>query len=158
MNRSRAISTVLLIAFLLLAFSVASSGAFFPPGAWYQQLTKPAWNPPAWVFGPVWSVLYASIAVSGWLVWRQRGFRAIPWTWAIYLTQLLFNGLWSWLFFGMQKPALALVDLIALWVGIVATILAFWRVRRLAGCLLIPYLLWVTFAGVLNFALWRLNL
>lgn len=146
-----------LLAFSLLVFAVAATGALFPPGEWYASLDKPSWNPPNWIFGPVWSVLYLTIAVAGWLAWDRRGPRRAPGAWAAYAGQLLGNGLWSWLFFGLHLPGWALVDLALLWVFIVLTIVWLWKIRPLAGAILVPYLLWVTFAGFLNAALWRLN-
>jgi benzodiazapine receptor len=115
-------------------------------------------NPPAWVFGPVWTVLYLMMGVAAWLVWR-RGLDAdgVRVGMAVFLIQLVLNGLWSILFFGMQQPGWALIEIIALWAAIGATIRLFWRVTPTAGALLLPYWAWVTFATVLNAALWWLN-
>lgn len=150
-------STLVLLAFLGVCFGVAASGALSPPGDWYRGLQKPSWNPPAWVFGPVWTALYITIAIAGWMAWRQGGLAAAWPAFAVYAFQLLCNGLWSWFFFGMHRPGLALADLILLWCGILATVILFYRIRPLAGLILLPYLAWVTFAGVLNWTLWRLN-
>ncbi|HYW13459.1 MAG TPA: TspO/MBR family protein [Longimicrobium sp.] len=144
----------------LLASGVAGGlGAAASTGAAgvFQQLTRPAWAPPAWLFGPVWTVLYAMMAIAAWLIWRARGFagaRAALW---LYVAQLAANALWSWLFFAWRQGALALGEIVLLWLLVAATIAAFWRVRPLAGALLLPYLAWVTFAAALTIALWRLN-
>lgn len=126
-------------------------------GLFYRQLTLPAWAPPASVFGPVWTVLYAMMAIAAWLVWRVGGFRASRGALSLFLVQLAVNALWSWLFFAWHRGGLAFADIVVLWVLLLATIVAFWRMRPLAGALLIPYLLWVSFAAVLNFSVWRLN-
>ncbi len=124
---------------------------------WYAGLVKPAWNPPNWVFGPVWTVLYCCMAVAAWLVWRQGGFASArrPLTW--FYIQLALNGFWSWIFFGMESPGWAFAELVLLWTAITATTVEFWRRSFVAGMLFVPYLAWATFAGALNFALWRLN-
>ncbi|MBM3844901.1 MAG: tryptophan-rich sensory protein [Verrucomicrobia bacterium] len=154
---SRVNSVLVLIGWLLLCFGAAWFGASFPPGAWYASLNKPSWNPPNWVFGPVWTALYTMMAVSAWLVWRNRGFvkNALPL--GSFLVQLILNALWSWLFFGLQNPALAFAEIVLLWLAIGATLLLFGRRSPLAAWLLAPYLVWVSFAAALNFTLWRLN-
>lgn len=144
-----------LVVFVLLCVATASLGALFPPGSWYAALAKPAWTPPSWLFGPVWSVLYLMIAVSGWLIWRAAAGFSLPIT--LWASQLLLNALWSPLFFGLHRPALALVDIVLLWALIVGTIVAAWPVQRLATALLMPYAVWVAYAAALNAALWRLN-
>jgi translocator protein len=152
------LSTVLgLVGWLLLCFAAAALGGFFRPGEWYAQLTKPAWNPPSWIFGPVWTALYAMMAVAAWLVWRAAGFRAQARPLGLFLLQLTLNAAWSPLFFGLQSPALAFAVIVLLWLAILATLGAFWQVNRISGALLLPYLGWVTFAAALNFTLWRLN-
>ncbi len=143
-----------LAGWLVLCFGAAAVGARFKPGTWYAGLRKPAWNPPSWLFAPVWTLLYAMMAVAAWLVWRETGLsREI----GLFVLQLVLNALWSWLFFGLHRPGLALADVLALWLAILATHVAFDHVRPLAGWLLLPYLAWVTFAAALNAALWRLN-
>ncbi|PKK83250.1 MAG: hypothetical protein CVT49_09600 [candidate division Zixibacteria bacterium HGW-Zixibacteria-1] len=127
------------------------------PGEWYQALAKPTWTPPGWIFGPVWTLLYISMGVAAWLIWRQAGFSAAALPLAVFLIQLLLNGLWSWFFFGMQNPGLAFVDIVALWIAILATVILFWMRQPTAGWLLLPYLAWVRFASALNFAIWRMN-
>ena len=147
----------MLAGFLVVTFGVATVGGIATSGSvrsWYPTLTKPAWNPPGWVFGPVWTVLYAMMAVAAWLVWRQAGWGGAL---ALFGMQLALNAAWSPLFFGLHRIDLALGDIVLMWAAIVATMVAFWKVTPAAGWLFVPYLLWVTFAMALNFALWRLN-
>jgi len=144
--------------FVILCFGVAALGSRYTAasvGTWYSTLQKPAWNPPSWVFGPVWSFLYLAMAFAAWLVWRQKGFAGIGLS--LFFGQLFFNFLWSLLFFGLQNPGLAMLDIVVLWVAIIITMVAFWRVTPVAGWLFVPYLLWVSYASTLNFAIWRMN-
>lgn len=150
-------SALALAGWLVLSFSAAAIGGFFLPGAWYAALQKPAWNPPNWIFGPVWTALYATMAIAAWLVWKRGGFAGQRVALSFFLAQLLFNALWSPLFFGLRHPALAFVDIVLLWLALLGTVVVFWKARPIAGMLLLPYLAWVTFAGALNFALWQLN-
>jgi tryptophan-rich sensory protein len=124
---------------------------------WYRTLAKPSFTPPAWVFGPVWTALYLTMAIAVWQVWLRRGFAGAPGAMAAFAVQLLLNALWSLLFFGLRRPDLALADIALLWLALVATVLTFSRVSAPAGALLLPYLAWVSFASVLNFAIWQLN-
>ena len=151
--------TLGLIGWFVLSFAASAVGAVasIQAKSFYGQLAQPAWAPPGSVFGPVWTVLYASMAISAWLVWRSGGFSANRQALSLFLTQLALNALWSWLFFAWHRGALAFADILALLVLILATIVCFWRVRPLAGALLIPYLLWVSFAAVLNYSVWQLN-
>jgi tryptophan-rich sensory protein len=120
----------------------------------YASLTRPSWAPPSWLFGPVWTVLYASMAAAAWLVWRRVGLgRAL----VPFAVQLLLNAAWTPLFFGAGRYGWALVDIVALWAAIAVTMVAFWRVSRPAALLLVPYWLWVTFAAALNTAIVVLN-
>ena len=126
-------------------------------GGWYQTLTRPSFNPPDWVFAPVWSALYVMIAAAGWMAWRrarnhQR--RRIVIAWGL---QLALNFLWSMLFFGLQWVGIALIDIVLLWAAILWTIVVFWPVHRVAALLLIPYAAWVAFAIALNAAIWGVN-
>jgi len=148
-----------LVAWLIGSFTAAVIGgaASIQAGPFYTQLVRPAWAPPPSIFGPVWTILYALMAISAWLVWRVGGFRAAKSALTLFLVQLALNALWSWLFFGWHRGALAFADVLVLWALIVATLIAFWRIRRLAGALLVPYLLWVSFASALNYAVWQLN-
>lgn len=150
-------SIVALTGWIVLCFSAAAFGSQFMPGEWYAALKKPSWNPPNWIFGPVWSALYTMMAVAAWLVWRRGGFWVNRLPLSLFLTQLLLNALWSWLFFGLKNPALAFGEIVLLWLGIGAPLLAFWPRQRAAAWLLVPYLAWVGFASGLNFTLWQLN-
>jgi translocator protein len=146
-----------LVIWIGLSFVPAVLGSRFLPGEWYAGLAKPSWTPPGYLFGPVWTLLYTLMGVSAWLVWKQAGFAGATPALTLFLVQLVLNGAWSWIFFGMHKPALAFFEIIVMWVLIFATLLAFWRVNQTAGLLLIPYLAWVSFATALNFALWQKN-
>lgn len=142
---------------LALVFVAGGLGSLAMPDAWYAQLQKPPLNPPGWVFGPVWTTLYALMAVAAWLVWREHRSANVRMPLAVYAVQLALNAIWSPLFFGLHRPDLALIDLIAMWCAVAVTLVLFWRVRPLAGGLLIPYLAWVSFAGYLNGSIWWLN-
>jgi translocator protein len=143
-----------LLGFIVLTFLAPAAGAFSPPGAWYQTLVKPDWNPPLWIFGPVWTLLYLSMAVAAWQVWRRGGQgHALR----LYFVQLALNAVWTPVFFGAHQIGAALLVIFSLWIAIFITQRAFWAVSRPAGILLVPYLAWVSFASFLNFTLWRLN-
>src|SRR5512141_1819485 len=157
MYRSSTRSALALVGWLALSFTAAAMGGFFLPGDWYAGLRKPSWNPPNWIFGPVWTVLYATMAVAAWLVWKRGGFAGQRFALSLFLMQLLLNALWSPLFFGLHNPALAFADIVLLWLAVLATVVAVWKTRPLPGALLVPYLAWLTFATALNFAIWRLN-
>lgn len=142
---------------LLLSFAVAAFGAQIEPGEWYRQLSKPDWTPPNWLFGPVWTFLYIAMAVAAWLIWREGGVRRSLTPLGFYVLQLILNGLWSWFFFGRNMIGAAFIDIILLLVAIIVTSALFLKRQRLAGILMIPYVLWVSFATALNFQIWRLN-
>ena len=148
-----------LAGWLVVAFTTAAIGAVasVEAGVFYAQLTQPSWAPPPSVFGPVWTVLYALMGVAAWIVWREGGFRAHRKELVLFLVQLVANALWSWLFFAWHIGSLAFADILLLWVLIAATLGMFWRVRAIAGVLLLPYLLWVSFAAFLNYSVWQLN-
>jgi tryptophan-rich sensory protein len=146
-----------LFGWLALSFSAAAIGGRFMPGGWYASLNKPSWNPPGWVFGPVWTALYTMMAVAAWLVWRRGGWSAQRRALTLFLVQLALNAAWSPLFFGLRRPGIAFAEIVLLWVAIAATLAAFRPVNRAAAWLLAPYLTWVSFAAALNFTLWRLN-
>jgi tryptophan-rich sensory protein len=148
-----------LIGWLLLAFAAASVGIITSVRAasFYAQLSQPAWAPPAWLFGPMWSVLYLLMAVSAWLVWRDQGFGGAGLGLGLFVVQLAANALWSVLFFVLHRGALSVAEIVLLWLLILATILAFWPMNRLAALLLVPYLAWVSVASALTLSLWRGN-
>lgn len=145
-----------LLGWLLLVFAAAAVGAVASVNAqaFYAQLVKPAWAPPAGVFGPVWTVLYSLMGFSVWLVWRSRPGRAAL---NLFVAQLAANALWSWLFFAWHHGALATAEVLVLLVLIAATIRSFWQSSRLAAGLLLPYVLWVAFASALTWAVWQAN-
>ncbi len=148
-----------LAGWLLLSYAASAVGALASVQAqsFYGLLVQPAWAPPPWIFGPVWTVLYTLMGIAAWLVWRSGGWAVNRRALTLFLLQLAFNAVWSWLFFAWKLGGLAFADIVVLWFFIAATLVTFWRVRPLAGGLLIPYLLWVGFAAALNFSLWRLN-
>jgi benzodiazapine receptor len=149
-----------LVGLLILCTLVAGAGGVVTAGAvrtWYPRLRKPRWNPPSSLFGPVWSVLYLMMAIAAWLVWRARDVGDVTTVLGLFGLQLALNLSWSVLFFGLRRPAWALGEIVLLWLSIAATIVAFWDRDPIAGALLLPYLVWVTFAGVLNGAIVRLN-
>jgi translocator protein len=146
-----------LAGWLALCFGAASLGGIFMPGEWYATLKKPSWNPPGWIFGPVWTALYTMMAVAAWLVWKRGGFAGQRKPLALFLTQLVLNAIWTPLFFGLHWPRIAFAEIVMLWLAIAATLDAFRAVSRAAAWLLAPYLAWVSFATLLNFALCRLN-
>jgi tryptophan-rich sensory protein len=160
MNRMSRLAEILgLAGWLAASFATGAVGGVASVNApsFYGQLVQPAWAPPAWLFGPVWSVLFVLMGVAAWLVWRKYGFRGASVALGLFGAQLLANALWSWLFFAWQQGAMAFIEILFLWVLIVATLRAFWRLHRPAALLLVPYLAWVSFAAVLNLALWQLN-
>lgn len=122
---------------------------------WYATINKPSWNPPNWVFGPVWTILYIMMAVAAWRVWLTHD-RVKP-ALTLFFIQLAFNLAWSLIFFGLRSPGGALIEVVPFWAAILATMLAFFGRDKWAGLLFVPYLAWVSFAAVLNFAIWRLN-
>lgn len=148
-----------LVVWLIVVFAAAAVGAAasVQAGPFYMQLVRPGWAPPPAVFGPVWTLLYALMGVAAWLVWRACGFGQARAALGVFLLQLALNALWSWLFFGWHLGAAAFADILVLLALIVATLVLFWRIRPLAGALLVPYVLWVGFASALNYAVWQLN-
>jgi len=157
---SRKRSAVALVGFLLLSLSAGAIGGIATAGSiggWYQTIAKPDWNPPGWVFGPVWTTLYLMMGVAVWTIWRQAepGKKALPL--ALFSVQLALNALWSFVFFAWHEIGWALAEILVLWMAIAATIASFSRVSKLAAGLLIPYLLWVSFAAFLTYTIWTLN-
>jgi benzodiazapine receptor len=149
-----------LLVFGILVFLTSFIGSqftFSSLGSWYASINKPSWNPPSWVFGPVWTLLYIFIAISGWLVWRARHRTAVGVHLTLYGIQLVLNALWSVIFFGMQNPSLASTEIAVLWLIIGAYTLLVWRIQRTAALLFLPYWAWVTFAAALTFTIASLN-
>ena len=140
-----------------VCFIPAVIGSRFMPGDWYASLAKPGWTPPGYLFGPVWTLLYASMGIAAWLLWKRVGLSGAKFAYILFFSQLIFNSMWSWLFFGLHKPGLAFIELCFLWILILATLIAFWRLYLPSGILLVPYLAWVSFAAALNLSIWWLN-
>lgn len=150
-----------LILLLLVVFAVSAVGSWVTLPkipTWYAGLVKPSFNPPSWLFGPVWTALYAGMAVAAWRVWTAGGDDAErQLALALFWVQLALNAIWSPIFFGLERPGVALVVILAMWLAIAATMVRFFRIDRLAGWLFVPYLCWVSFATVLNGAIFWLN-
>ncbi|OGM76775.1 TspO protein [Candidatus Woesebacteria bacterium RIFOXYA1_FULL_43_9] len=145
---------------LLLPFLAGGLGSAFTTPAiptWYATLNKPVWQPPSWLFGPVWTTLYFLMGVAFFLVIKNQSLKKVSNAVAIFVVQLIFNALWSIVFFGMKNIGGALGVIAILWVLIVVNILIFYRLNKTAGILLVPYLLWVSFASFLNYTIWTLN-
>lgn len=142
-----------LAGFAAAVFVAAFLGARFRPDGWYDDLAKPSWQPPKWIFAPVWTLLYIGIAVAGWRLWEAGSGLGV----ALWAVQLGLNAVWSPLFFGARRIDLALVDVVALWAAVAATVVVAASVDGVATALLAPYLAWVSFATALNAAVWRLN-
>ncbi len=149
-----------LLGFLVVCFSAAAIGSALTSSAlgdWYPTLTKPSFNPPNWIFGPVWTALYFMMAVAGWFAWRAGPPPPAVAVRTLYVGQLALNTAWSGIFFALRQPGWAFVEVLVLWVAIAATIAVFYRRTPVAAWLLVPYLAWVSFASLLNFMIWRLN-
>ena len=146
-----------LIGWIVLCATAAIIGAYFEPGSWYQTIAKPSFTPPNWLFPVVWPILYVCMGVAAWLIWKDYGFsesrRALKW---IGL-QLVLNTGWSWLFFGRHAVGTALGEIMLLWIAILFTIFLFYQKNKIAGWLMVPYILWVSYALALNFVIWQLN-
>ena len=148
----------ILLSFVLVCLAAGLLGSLATAPqipTWYASLAKPSWNPPNWVFGPVWTTLYVLMGVAAWLVWRRASFRGRAA--GLFWSQLALNALWSILFFGLENPGAAFAEIVLLWVLIAATVRDFARISRISAGLLAPYLAWVTFASALNFTIWRMN-
>jgi benzodiazapine receptor len=153
-------SWLVLALFILVCLGVGALGsAFAAPSmdVWYPALRKPSWTPPPAVFRPVWTVLYVLMAIAAWLVWRRRSVADTADALYLFTAQLAFNLAWSAFFFALRSPGAALIDVVLLWGLVLVTLVSFWRIRPLAGALLLPYLLWVTYGVALNFAIWQMN-
>jgi benzodiazapine receptor len=157
MSRTQAARWPSLALWIILCEGTGWIASQWKPGAWYAALVKPAWNPPGSVFFPVWTLLYALMGVAAWLVWQKADAPGRRFALGLFLVQLLLNGAWSWIFFGLHAITAALYEIALLWLAILATMLAFRRISRASAWLLAPYLVWVSFATALTFALFRLN-
>ena len=149
-----------LFAFVILCLAVSGIGGVITAtsvDAWYQILEKPPFNPPDWVFAPVWTTLYILMGIAAWRVWRLRSFEVTGKALAVFALQLGLNLVWSFLFFGLQRIDLALVEIVILLCAIITNMVMFWQIDRLAGLLFVPYAVWVAYATVLNASLWLLN-
>ena len=149
-----------LVIWILVCFACAGIGSAATVGqldVWYAGLNKPSWNPPNWIFGPVWTTLFTMMAVAAWLVWRKRGFGNARLSLSWFGIQLLLNVGWSVVFFGCQRPGFAAIEIVLLWLAIAITTSLFIGHSKLAAGLMVPYLCWVIFAGVLNVVIWWLN-
>jgi benzodiazapine receptor len=149
-----------LFAFIILCLTVSGVGGAITATSvdnWYQALEKPPFNPPDWVFAPVWTALYIVMGIAAWRVWRLRSFEVTGKALAVFAVQLTLNLAWSFLFFGLQRIDLALVEIVILLFAIIVTSTMFWRVDRLAGLLFVPYGAWVTYATIINASIWLLN-
>ncbi len=151
---------LMLLTTCALCFGTAAIGAALtagPVSEWYPTIRKPSWTPPDWLFGPVWSLLFLLMAVSAWLVWCRASILEARWGLGLFLGQLVLNAGWSGLFFALRSPGIAFAEILVLWAAITATIFSFVRVSPVAAALLVPYLLWVTYATALNAAIWWMN-
>lgn len=157
-NLAKVLGLIVSIAACQLVGAVGAIATSSSVRTWYQTLVKPSFNPPGWVFAPVWTALYTLMGIAAWLVWKKGwAVPAVRTALMAFVVQLVLNALWSWAFFGFRQPFWGLVDLFALWAAIAVTLVLFLRISVAAGVLMTPYLLWVSFAGVLNYYIWRLN-
>lgn len=148
---------IALILFLVACFAVAGLGSFATTPeipTWYAKLKKPAWTPPNWLFGPVWTTLYAAMAVAAWLVWKREGWQAAL---TLFAVQLVLNLAWSFIFFRFHNPGWAFAEIVLLWIAIAATAISFAPISKVSAALLVPYLVWVTYAAALTLSIWRMN-
>ena len=150
-------NTVMLVVSIALVVAAASVGGLFGVGDWYRSLAKPSWNPPNWIFGPVWSTLYLMMAVAAWLTWMKRSAQAVGLPLGLYALQLALNAAWTAIFFGAHQMGWAFAEIAVLDALILACVITFWPVSRSAALLMVPYFAWVSFAALLNLTLWRLN-
>jgi tryptophan-rich sensory protein len=150
-----------LVISIAIPVAIGTTAGFFTVtgvGSWYQTINKPSWNPPGWVFGPVWTMLYIMMGVSLYLVWKSDINNHLKRTAiGLFAVQLILNFFWSFIFFDQQQPGWAFVEIIAMWVFILLTIFAFAKVNKTAAWLLVPYISWVSFATILNYTIWKLN-
>jgi tryptophan-rich sensory protein len=160
-NRSLQINIAGFIFWVGICYLVAWAGAQVSPGIassdWYDALNKPSWNPPGWIFGPVWTLLYTLMGIAAWQIWRKYGFSKAKISLSFFLIQLALNGLWSQLFFNFQNPGAAFFEIIILLIAIIITSVLFFQKQKSAGWLMLPYILWVGFATLLNGTIWMIN-
>jgi translocator protein len=154
-------NTAKLILAIAIPLAVGFTSGFFTitgVGSWYQTIQRPSWNPPGWIFGPVWTTLYIMMGIALYLIWKAEVSTSLK-NYAILLftLQLVFNFFWSFIFFNQQQPGWAFAEIVALWVLILFTIFAFAKINNLAAWLLVPYISWVSFAAILNYTIWKLN-
>jgi tryptophan-rich sensory protein len=158
---SPAIRWIGLVVFVVVCLGAGGLGAIATTPeieGWYKTVAKPSWNPPDSVFGPVLTTLFVLMRVAAWLVWQQGGFQAAAKPLSLFAAQMALNVAWSWIFFGLHQPGWAFVEIVVLWLAILVTTVAFFRYSKIAGWLLVPYLAWVSFASLLNFTIWRMNM
>lgn len=151
---------IALVFFVAICLGVGFLGSKYTSQSisdWYSRIEKPAWTPPNWLFAPVWTFLYISMAIAAWLVWRKFGAAGASAAISMFVVQLIFNALWSYLFFGLRSPGIAFLDIAILFAAIVITAVLFWRHVPFAGVLMLPYAVWVGYASTLNWAIWRMN-
>lgn len=154
-------NAVKLIISIVIPVAVGATAGFFTAtgvDSWYQTINKPSWNPPSWIFAPVWTTLYVMMGIALYLVWKSDSSDNLKKTAiSLFAVQLILNFFWSFIFFNQQQPGWALVEIIAMWVFILLTIFAFAQVSKPAAWLLVPYISWVSFATILNYTIWELN-
>lgn len=146
-----------LVGWIALSLGAGLFGSQFQPGPWYLSLDRPPWTPPNWLFGPVWTTLYVLMGVAAWRIWVRRGVDGARAALGAFLVQLILNALWSWIFFGLHMTGVAAIEIAALLVAIIITTVLFWRIDRIAGLLLTPYIVWVSYATALNVSIWLRN-
>lgn len=145
---------------ILIAQAAGLIGSFFTVssvGTWYATLAKPMWNPPDWIFGPVWIALYTLMGMAAYIVWLQKNAQSVGIALSVYGAQLILNALWSILFFGLKNPSFAFIEILILLAFILLTTILFWKINTWAGVLMLPYVAWVSFAAFLNYTIWQLN-
>ncbi|MFZ1535277.1 MAG: TspO/MBR family protein [Chitinophagaceae bacterium] len=154
-------NTSKLIISIIIPVAIGATAGFFTATgveSWYQTINKPSWNPPGWIFAPVWTTLYVMMGIALFLVWKsnaREGLKKNANT--FFAIQLILNFFWSFIFFDQQQPGWALVEIIIMWIAILLTIFAFAKVNKTAAWLLVPYISWVSFATILNYTIWKLN-
>jgi len=149
-----------LIFFIVVCNLAGAMGALLTAtgeGSWYMNLVKPSFNPPGWLFGPVWTMLYILMGIAVWMIWQQKKDKKIKIALNLFWLQLVLNAIWTPVFFGLENTGVALGIIIVLWLVLLVTIIKFWQIKKTVAGLLVPYILWVSFASVLNFAIWWLN-